>query len=103
MGVTLTPLPLSRTVGEGERFVEGAPYKQDRGAKYRQWAHEFAGTNYTFAMPVVYTWYPTFTRWTGKPCTFRAWRGSVRFWNRGGDGCNLARMNRLPAGFTMRF
>jgi hypothetical protein len=43
-----------------EYFVEGQPHLPDRGAKYRHWANEFAGTGYTFAMPVVYTWYPTF-------------------------------------------
>lgn len=44
-----------------EEFVEGAPYKADQKAKHRQWAHEFSSTGYTFAMPVVYTWYPIFT------------------------------------------
>lgn len=39
-----------------ERFVEGAPYKLDGKAKYRQWFDEFPLTGYTFAMPVVYTW-----------------------------------------------
>ena len=43
-----------------EEFVEGAPYRADRRARYRQWAHEFDSTGYTFAMPVVYTWYPTY-------------------------------------------
>ncbi len=39
-----------------EKFVEGAPHKCDQKAKYRQWFDEFPLTNYTFAMPVVYTW-----------------------------------------------
>ena len=43
-----------------EEFVEGAPYRADGRAKYRQWFQEFPLTGYTFAMPVVYTWYPTF-------------------------------------------
>ncbi len=43
-----------------EQFVEGAPFKADQRAKYRQWFHEFPLTGFTFAMPVVYTWYPTF-------------------------------------------
>ena len=43
-----------------ETFVEGAPHKVDQRARYRQWAHEFPLTGYTCAMPVVYTWYPTF-------------------------------------------
>ena len=36
------------------------PIERDQHAAYREWAHEFDGTGYTFAMPVVYTWYPTF-------------------------------------------
>ncbi len=43
-----------------ERETPDAPYVSDQRARYREWAHEFAGTGYTFAMPVVYTWYPTF-------------------------------------------
>ncbi|MHB8899378.1 MAG: hypothetical protein ACYC6Y_11575 [Thermoguttaceae bacterium] len=42
-----------------ETFVEGQPHIADQGARYRLWAQEFAGTGYTCAMPVVYTWYPT--------------------------------------------
>ncbi len=42
-----------------ERLPEGAPYKADQRAKYREWFDEFPLTGYTFAMPVVYTWYPT--------------------------------------------
>ena len=43
-----------------EHNAEGVPYKADQKARYREWAHEFDGTGYTFAMPVVYTWYRTF-------------------------------------------
>jgi len=43
-----------------ERETPGAPVVLDQRAKYREWAHEFDATGYTFAMPVVYTWYPTF-------------------------------------------
>jgi len=43
-----------------EQFVEGQPHVADQRAKYRHWANDFAGTGYTFAMPVVYTWYPTY-------------------------------------------
>jgi hypothetical protein len=43
-----------------EQFVEGQPHIADQGARYRKWAHEFPGTGYTMAMPVLYTWYPTF-------------------------------------------
>jgi hypothetical protein len=43
-----------------EEFVEGAPHQVDGRAKYRAWFQEFPLTGFTFAMPVVYTWYPTF-------------------------------------------
>jgi hypothetical protein len=43
-----------------EEFAEGAPFRADQRAKYREWFHEFPLTGYTFAMPVAYTWYPTF-------------------------------------------
>jgi hypothetical protein len=38
---------------------EGAPVRMDQQCPVRPWAHEFAGCGYTFAMPVVYTWYRT--------------------------------------------
>jgi hypothetical protein len=47
-----------------EAFVEGAPHQVDQHAKYRRWYPEFLLTGYTCAMPVVYTWYPTFA-WYG--------------------------------------
>lgn len=40
--------------------TDGIPFRVDQRAKYREWAHEFDSTGYTFGMPVVYTWYPTF-------------------------------------------
>lgn len=43
-----------------EKEAKGAPYREDGKAKYREWYPEFPETGYTFAMPVVYTWYPTF-------------------------------------------
>jgi len=43
-----------------EYYVDGQPHVADQGAKYRQWYDDFPGTGYTFAMPVAYTWYPTF-------------------------------------------
>ncbi|MCZ6795702.1 MAG: hypothetical protein O7J95_19015 [Planctomycetota bacterium] len=43
-----------------ERLPDGAPYRSDQRARYREWFPEFELTGYTFAMPVVYTWYPTF-------------------------------------------
>jgi hypothetical protein len=36
------------------------PFLADQGARYRPWFHEFSLTGFTFAMPVVYTWYRTF-------------------------------------------
>lgn len=41
-----------------EYFVDGQPHVADQRARYRRWYPEFANTGYTFAMPVVYTWYP---------------------------------------------
>ncbi len=43
-----------------EHFVEGQPHIADQRAKHRLWSNEFPGTGYTCAMPVVYTWYPTY-------------------------------------------
>jgi len=43
-----------------EKLPEGAPYKVDQRAKYRPWYDEFELTGYTYANPVVYTWYDTF-------------------------------------------
>ncbi|MBM3497523.1 MAG: hypothetical protein FJX74_02525 [Armatimonadetes bacterium] len=43
-----------------EVLPEGAPVKTDTRAQYREWPNLFSATGYTFAMPVVYTWYPTF-------------------------------------------
>lgn len=43
-----------------EKPVEGAPFKSDQQARYREWFPEFERTKYTFAMPVVYTWYPIY-------------------------------------------
>ena len=38
---------------------KGCPVQRDQRAPYRPWAHEFRDCGYTFAMPVVYTWYRT--------------------------------------------
>ncbi|MCC6442429.1 MAG: hypothetical protein IT210_03115 [Armatimonadetes bacterium] len=43
-----------------EKYGEGQPALADQGARYRHWANEFEQTGYTFAMPVVYTWYGTY-------------------------------------------
>ncbi|MCP4611243.1 MAG: hypothetical protein GY845_21240 [Planctomycetes bacterium] len=39
-----------------EYYVDGQPCQADQRARYRKWYHEFDGSGYTFAMPVVYTW-----------------------------------------------
>lgn len=44
-----------------ERETPEAPLVSDGKAKYRPWAHEFKPSGYTLAMPVIYTWYPTFS------------------------------------------
>ncbi len=43
-----------------EYYVDGQPYQPDQRAKYRKWYDDFPGAGFTFAMPVVYTWYPTY-------------------------------------------
>ncbi len=45
-----------------EYFVEGQPHLVDQRAKYRLWANDFPATGFTCALPVAYTWYPTY-RW----------------------------------------
>lgn len=44
-----------------EKNVEAAPHIQDQKAIYRKWFHEYPLTGYNLAMPVCYTWYPTFS------------------------------------------
>lgn len=44
-----------------EYYDEGQPYKADQRAKYRKWYNDFPTTGYTYAMPVSYTWDPTYT------------------------------------------
>ena len=39
-----------------EYYVDGQPCRVDQRARYRKWYHEFPGTGYTSAMPVVYPW-----------------------------------------------
>ncbi len=60
-----------------EYYVEGQPFRADQKAKYRKWYNDFPETGFTFAMPVVYTWYPTYncsssraTRERARPRTF---------------------------------
>ena len=46
---------------ETEDYVPEQPYKADQRAKYREWYDDFPGTGYTYAMPVMYTWYWTYS------------------------------------------
>ena len=43
-----------------EYYFDGQPYKADQRAKYRKWYNDFPTTGYTYAMPVCYTWDPTY-------------------------------------------
>lgn len=54
-----------------EKPVAGAPFKADQKAQYRDWFPEFERTKYTFAMPVVYTWYPIFDWYTFDDADYR--------------------------------
>ena len=55
-----------------ERVADDAmPFLTDQGARYREWFHEFPETGYTFAMPVVYTWYPIFDWYRYKQTDYR--------------------------------
>ena len=55
-----------------EKYVDGQPALWDQRARYRHWANEFAGTGYTFAMPVVYTWSWTY-KWYDFPVADYRW------------------------------
>ncbi len=47
------------------------PYVADQQARYRPWFHEYSLCNYTFGMPVVYTWYRTFEWYDFKNADYR--------------------------------
>ncbi|HRU04779.1 MAG TPA: hypothetical protein P5137_03270 [Candidatus Brocadiia bacterium] len=47
------------------------PVQLDHRAPYRPWTRDFAATEYTFAMPVVYTWYRTFNWYDFKSDDYR--------------------------------
>ena len=61
-----------------ERETPGVPAVVDQRAKYREWAHEFDSCGYTFAMPVVYTWYPTFGWYDFEPKDYRWFYNMMR-------------------------
>ncbi len=49
----------------------GVPGIVDQNSFYRQWAHEFEPSGYTFAMPVVYTWYQIFAAYDFSDTDYR--------------------------------
>lgn len=54
-----------------ERYEEGQPAIGEQGARYRHWATEWERAGYTFSMPVVYTWYPTWGWYDFEPGDYR--------------------------------
>ena len=44
-----------------EFLTDVHPHKKEQKATYRKWYNDFPLTGYTFAMPVVYTWWAIFT------------------------------------------
>lgn len=50
---------------------DSMPFRADQKARYREWYQEFPETHYTFAMPVIYTWYPTFDWYDFQPTDYR--------------------------------
>lgn len=75
-----------------EHLPEYAPFLPDQKAKYRRWAQTFENTGFTFAMPVVYTWCPTFNWYNFKSSDYR-W-----FYNMLLVGSNAARAKTAPIG-----
>jgi hypothetical protein len=49
----------------------GIPFKADQRARYREWADEFSGTGFTFANPVLYTWYRLFNWYDFEDADYR--------------------------------
>jgi hypothetical protein len=73
-----------------EKLPVGAPFQVDQKALYREWAHEFDATDYTVAMPVIYTWYPIFD-WYSFANTDYRW-----FYNMLQEGSNAAKSAEIP-------
>ena len=63
---------------EMEPTQDGVPLLRDDRAPYREWAHEFTGTGYTFAMPVVYTWYPIYNWYNYSESDYRWFYNMLR-------------------------
>lgn len=51
--------------------ADDQPYVADQQARYRPWFHEYSLCNYTFGMPVIYTWYRTFDWYDFKNADYR--------------------------------
>jgi len=60
-----------------EEYRTGQPAKVDQGAHYRKWFQEFPLTGFTFAMPVVYTWYRTFSWYDFESADYRWFRNML--------------------------
>ena len=54
-----------------ERTVEGQPALKDQRARYRHWYNEFPQTGYTYANPVLYTWYSSYITYDYKDSDWR--------------------------------
>ena len=54
-----------------EKFVEGAPAERVYKAIHRRWAQDFEIAGYTFAMPVVYSWYRIYSEYGFKNKEYR--------------------------------
>jgi hypothetical protein len=50
---------------------DSMPFRTDQKARYREWYPEFPETRYTAAMPVIYTWYPTYSWYEFQPTDYR--------------------------------
>lgn len=54
-----------------EVLPAGAPFRADQQAKDRPWFQEFPLCGFTYAMPTIYTWYPTFQWYNFKNTDYR--------------------------------
>lgn len=70
---------------ERETLAVGVPFVAEQKARYREWAHEFEGTGYTLAMPVVYTWYPIFGWYDFTPTDYRWFYNGLRVGSNSGQ------------------
>ena len=54
-----------------EHYVEGQPALADQHARYRHWYNEYPLTGYTYANPVLYTWYSSYVTYDYKDTDWR--------------------------------